>query len=343
MPADQATIQATTPAEARSSTRVSTIDDSVSTDATQEPVVVQEPVVGEVPLEDGEQEPTWVDGGHGFMTERMTRFTRWVDTAFGDTEADLDQAESRLRLRLIHDYDQRLGQAFRVRLGGKVELPRLSRKLDLIFEGDEPQTDINGQADPSQSRVGLQYRLGDDDDKRHRFDLNLGLSAGGPRPGARYRYAVDFSPRHQLRFTQRVQWEADEGAFTTSRLFYDYYLDDHQLLRSNTRVVYGQKSEGLEWSSSFAHIVRWRNVQDRERGTMGFVEVSGVTEPRQYVSNYRLGLRYRQQSRRDYLYFEIEPSYNWRIDEPTLPRQGAWAIELRVEFLLIEELRRDRQ
>ena len=39
---------------------------------------------------------------------------------------------------------------------------------------------------------------------------------------------------------------------------------------------------------------------------------------------------------RDFLFWEIEPSYNWRIDEPYLDREGAWRIELRLEFLIFD-------
>ena len=43
------------------------------------------------------------------------------------------------------------------------------------------------------------------------------------------------------------------------------------------------------------------------------------------------------------IYFsEFEPSYNWRVDEPYDQRAGAWKVELRFEFLLFDDLRRDK-
>mgnify|MGYP006932090575 CR=1 FL=1 len=74
---------------------------------------------------------------------------------------------------------------------------------------------------------------------------------------------------------------------------------------------------------------------------MVYAGLSGQTEPTSYVSNYRLGVRYRRQTYRDYLFVELEPSYNWRIDTPGLSREGAWRVELRFEFLFEEGLRRD--
>ena len=43
----------------------------------------------------------------------------------------------------------------------------------------------------------------------------------------------------------------------------------------------------------------------------------------------------------DYLFLEFEPSYNLRVDEPYAPRAWAWRVEVRFEFLLFEDLRRD--
>ncbi|MEY2908700.1 MAG: hypothetical protein RLZZ602_1223, partial [Pseudomonadota bacterium] len=31
----------------------------------------------------------------------------------------------------------------------------------------------------------------------------------------------------------------------------------------------------------------------------------------------------------------------WRIDEPYLPRRGAWRVEVRAEFLLFDDLRQN--
>ena len=62
----------------------------------------------------------------------------------------------------------------------------------------------------------------------------------------------------------------------------------------------------------------------------------GQTEPYDFVKNYRVGLRFRRQAYRDFLFWEVEPSYNWRIDEPYFDREGAWRIELRLEFLIFD-------
>ena len=284
----------------------------------------------------------WLESRHGYMTERANALTQWIDDFFGDRSADLEQAESRLRLRFIEDWDQTLGNEVRFRVGGKVNLPKLSRRLDLVFRGDDPDNEISGRQDPAQSRVGLQYQLGDKEKvSRHRYDLTLGLSSSGPRPGARYRYDGFIGDNSPVRFTQRVQYEFDDGAFATSRLDIDHRLNDYSLVRSFSRVFWGEDSEGVEWSSAIAHAARWSTLYGRRRATFIYAGVSGKTQPYAYRDNYFVGARYRMQAYRDYLFFEIEPSYNWRINEPFTEREGALKLELRLELLLDNDLRRD--
>ena len=63
--------------------------------------------------------------------------TQWVVNFFGNDERDLEQAESRLRLRTIYKWDQRLNNEIKFRLGGKVSLSQTSKHLDLVFRGED--------------------------------------------------------------------------------------------------------------------------------------------------------------------------------------------------------------
>ena len=194
---------------------------------------------------DDDDEDTWLDAGHGYVTGKADDLTRWFDSYFGSTESDQAAASSRLRLRVMGIEDEREGTNFRVSVGGQVNLPQISKRLDLVFRGDDPADDINGQEDQSQSPVALQLQVGKREDTRHRFDLTLGISSAGPRPGARYRYTVDLNEKNSLQFTERVQYEFDDGVISTSRLVLDHQLSNNALLRSYSRVLWGEATEGV--------------------------------------------------------------------------------------------------
>ena len=171
---------------------------------------------------------------------------------------------------------------------------------------------------------------------KHRFDLTVGFGSSGPKPGVKYVYENAFAEDLNFRFTQRFIYDLGDGAYGTSRFVLDKALGDRQLLRAYTRMLYGEETEGNEWSTNFSYARGWQGDSGRVGATWVYVGAEGQTEPYAYVKNYRVGMRLRRQAVKDYLFWEIEPSYNWRIDEPYFDREGAWKIELRLEFLLFE-------
>jgi hypothetical protein len=289
---------------------------------------------------------SWLDEGHGLVTDRADDLTQWFDAYFGGGDAGDTEAYSRLRLRVSNEWDERLGNDVRFRLGGKVNLPQISKRLDLVFQGDDPLNDINGEQDESQSRVALELKVNRFEDSDVDFKLTMGFGSNGPKPGIKFTYQRDLSERNSLRFIERVQFDAGDGTTSTSRLLFDHQIDDQQLIRSYSRALYGTSTDGLELSTSLQWINFWNADPAKggptERGIMAYGEVWGATEPYDYVSNYKLGVRYRRQTYRDYLFIEFEPSYNWRVDEPYDRREGAWEVVLRFEFLLFQDLRKDR-
>ncbi|MEK9529608.1 MAG: hypothetical protein VW491_11875, partial [Gammaproteobacteria bacterium] len=86
----------------------------------------------------------WVDSSHRFATDQTMALTRWVDSFFGDVEGDAETAESQLRVKISTQWDERFPNQNRVTVGGKIDLPRLANRVDLVFRGDDPDELIRG-------------------------------------------------------------------------------------------------------------------------------------------------------------------------------------------------------
>ena len=284
-----------------------------------------------------ESEGDWLEDGKDYAARKANEMTQWVDNFFGNDERDLEQAESRLRLRTIYNWDERLDNEIKFRLGGKVSLPQISKRLDLVFRGEDMDDfSDDGVEDPSEDRVGLQLQVGPKDIKKYRFDLTVGFGSSGPKPGAKFVYQDAFAEDLNFRFTQRFIYDIGEGGYGSSRFVLDKALRDRELVRAYTRFLYGEKTDGTEWFSSLSYARGWGEESGRVGATWLYVGADGQTEPYNFVKNYRAGVRFRRQAYRDFLFWEVEPSYNWRIDEPYFDREGAWRIELRLEFLLFD-------
>ena len=313
-------------------------DDMSSVDVTSGPITPVTDADDAADTEIGPDDQGWIDGGHNYASRKANEMTQWVDNFFGNNERDLEQAESRLRLRTIYNWDERLDNEVKIRLGGKVSLPQISKRLDLVFRGEDmDDLSSDGVEDPSEDRIGLQYQVGPRDQiRKHRFDVTVGFGGSGPKPGVKYRYQDDWARDVSFRFTQRFTYDLGDGGYGSSRLVVDKALRERELLRAYTRFLYGEKTDGTEWSTSLSYARGWQGDNGRVGASWLYIGADGQTEPYDLVKNYKVGARLRRQAVEDFLFWEIEPSYNWRVDEPYFDREGAWRIELRLEFLLFD-------
>ena len=223
-----------------------------------------------------------------------------------------------------------------------MQLPAISKRLNLVFSGADGDDLGNLSEDErdAEDRVGLLYNIGEKD--RTRLDLTLGISTSELRPGIRFRNQGPIGERNRYRFTQRLQYEDDEGFFTTGQLNLDRALREDTLLRWSNRAVYGEETKEVEWRSRVALARRLRG-EYKKRNTVltGFTSVKGFTDP-SYIRNYRIGALLRSQIWRRYLFMEVEPSYNWRKNNEDDDRTGVWQIVVRFEIAMERDLRRLR-
>ena len=78
------------------------------------------------------------------------------------------------------------------------------------------------------------------------------------------------------------------------------------------RALWGEETLGVEWRTRIG--LRHRLFEDSKRPTaLSYnLAVNGVTRPEQWVRNYRGSILVRRQIYRDFLFFEVEPSLNYR-------------------------------
>jgi hypothetical protein len=324
------------PAQTEAAGGASAIETGAAADS--QPALPEDP---NAPLSAEDEPINWVDTSHAYATNQAQALTEWMDAFFGDPEYDAESAESLLRLEFINEWDQDDGTDLNVRLRGKVQLPSVSRRLNLVFAGED------GEAATSEERededlIGLQYKLRDS--TLSRFDMTLNYSSSSiVRPGVRYRHEGTYSDEMSYRFIQRLQWDADEGFFTTANYDINQKLNEDNILRWANRVRWGEETNGAEWRTRLA--LRQRKNPDSRRpvALSYFGSINGDTQPDRLVKNYRLGVLWRRKVYREFLFFEVEPAYNYRRRNLDEDREGAWSIELRMEIALHRDLRRVRE
>ena len=204
--------------------------------------------------------PNWVDRSHTVASDSAQAVVEWMDEFFGDPTYDLEKAESFLRLEFEHEWDQEKGNDFGIRLRGKVQLPKINQRVDLIFSDDD--TAAGDRAEQSDlDRVALQVNVRES--TRSRFDATLGWSSGAPKPGVRFRNEGDLTERDSYRYVQRVQWANDEGFFTLGQVDLFHALDSDDVVRWSNRIKWGEETDGVEWRTRLSLFQRFYEETER--------------------------------------------------------------------------------
>jgi hypothetical protein len=272
----------------------------------------------------------WADKSYEYVTYRADNLAVWLDSFFGEVGSDLEAADSRLRLRLEYKWDEDDGDDTKVRLRGKVDLPRLDDRLSIVFssEDDEDREDVVPGSAGEDNTAALQYRLAET--ARSQLNFTVGVSSGlDYRTGLRYRYTYPISDLWRARFTERLYYKQDDGAGSVTRVDLDFSPSRDRLIRWSSDVEYGEETNGAEWGSSLAYRMR---LSEKE-GLVYFGAVSGETDPDYLTKDYALGIKYRRNFLRRWMFFEIEPSHVWRKKTADDNREPVWVITLRLEFL----------
>lgn len=304
-------------------------------DNSVDPRLETEPVEATTPKQ-SEDEANWIDTSHAYATDQAQALTEWMDDFFGDPNYDLEEAESQVRLQWRNSWDQQDNYNAKLKIRGKLQLPKVSQRLNLVFSGDDGDNIVSDER-VSEDTAGLLYNV--EDGSHSRLDLTLNASSNSLRPGVRYSNKGGLAEHSYYRYTQRLEYENDEGFYTTGQLNLDYALDQSQLVRWSNRIIYGEETLGAEWRSILSLSKRRSSeINGDQRVISYYVGIEGFSDP-SLVENYRVGAVLRRQVYRKFLFVELEPSYNFRKRLEDENRDGAWNIILRLEIKLEKDLR----
>jgi len=281
--------------------------------------------------------PHWVDTGHQFASNRTQALAQWMDDFFGAPVRDAERADTFIRTIFINDWDQRDSHDPSLRVRGQISLPKISRRVDLVFSGEEAEQTLSEEQRASENDVGLRVNVRDDE--RSRFDATLSVRSGPALlPGLRYRYQLPLSDNSWGRVTQRLQYHTDDGLRSLTNFDLNRALDDRALLRWGGRLRYREDrgywdlNTGINYRHWFDDHARYPSAVEY------YAAVSLRNEPEVFATNYRVGILFRRQFFRDFLFFEVEPNYNWRRDAFEDRRRGVLGIVFRLEVMLDDDL-----
>jgi hypothetical protein len=305
-------------------------DDAVETPSGEEETALDELLekADEEADIDADNKP-WVDEHKEYVDTRIEQASLWVDGFFADSNYEAEAAYSQIRLRPEFYYRKEQGAKGKFRFRARINLPNMGRRVSLIA-GSEDNESFDDSADDSSSDgvLGLQFFMKESSRWNTSFTLGMKFNDFAFFLGPRFRFRDTVGEKGSYRFTQTIRWQTNNYWQFNTRLDLNRLISD--------RLYFRQTFDG-----------RWRGEEADEKGyrtrissyfTQSLSQLSGIqyefstifhTEPNTHVHKYVLELRYRKQTKHDWLYYEIVPliSFDKEYDYKFNP-----GIRLRLEF-----------
>jgi len=282
-------------------------------------------------LDTYDYELSWYDETQVYINSQFCEPALWFDNFFAsDRVFQEGAAGTYIRWRNDVTYDEEEYFKFTANISFSVELPGMEDRLRLTFESDEDEQlrDIAPGNNPVVAN-SLGFQLDVAENARSKFNISVSFS---PRVRLRYRYTYPVYETMMLRLTQELQREKE---INSSRTLIDFEkLFKNQLFfRSSTEGKISEEYDGVDWLQAFVLYQRINKKTSLSYET----SVHGITEPLAIALNYRVGVRFRKNFHRKWLFYEIAPEMSWPVsfDEDRLEieknRRSKWLIFFRFE------------
>ena len=267
----------------------------------------------------------WFDEVHRFLSVEFCEPSVWFDSFFSDDRID-EEVRAGTHVRWQNNFVLTKGGewTYTSSIKASFKLPKTKKKLHIIFEGEEEEIlrdVIPGDKEEVKGDLGLLYEI--TESERANFGVRIKLS---PSILFRYRYQYPVSDSFTTRFTQ--EWyRRDNADGNTSRLDFEKKLYETLLLRQSNSVTHSEEFVGEEWQHS---LVLYQRLTDKSALSYES-SMARVTAPETYTTNVRLGVRYRKNFYRKWLFYEVAPAMNWPRALVTDERIAVWDILFRLE------------
>ncbi|MFH2083739.1 MAG: hypothetical protein ABII20_00255 [Candidatus Omnitrophota bacterium] len=264
------------------------------------------------------------DNTHDFISEGLYAPVAWFDDFFSDERA-LEEVPARSKIRLRSDLRfSEGGQTYmRTFLHASIRLPKASKKLKLIISDDNEdavpvttgelvKTGVRNATDADHADVGLRYNVLDT--MLSRLHFGSGMKAETPlSPYVRvyYRHLFPLTKVSQIRFSSQARVKHNEGWRKTLQLGVERLFSESNILRWSNAVIFEADDVHYNWESyiGFQQQISARNALSYTLG------MSGVSDRRLIVENYRASVRFRRNFYKGWVFYEIEPANDWPRDD----------------------------
>ncbi len=123
----------------------------------------------------------------------------------------------------------------------------------------------------------------------------------------RYQYTKPFGEVYLFRFSQIAMYQAIEHFTDTTQLDFERKFTTFTFIRWGNNVTYTEGTPGVTWNTGVSLL-----TQLTPKSAISYdASMWGVNHPDWVIQNYRLGIHYRQNFYRSWLFFDLDPEITW--------------------------------
>jgi len=283
-----------------------------------------------VNAEEVEQEYPWLDTMHQSIASSVNTSALWFDDFFAIEEFENRQeANGEARIRLGWEPRSRDVNEYDVRFKVRVKLPNLKNRADLVlsdYDDDRPDSEIqasgnNDFVDQNRFSLALRWRSSPESGLSHRIGVGRRLQAFFK---SRYRNSHILTDKTTLRWETSAYLYSNDGLGGDFSWQLGYNATDHSIFRWNNHFYFRDSTNDWLWQHSLQKLTQF----DEKNALIAGFYIEGLSRPNYRLDEYLVSLKWRKNTLRKWLFYEVEPFILWRRDESF---SASYGIALRLE------------
>lgn len=247
-----------------------------------------------------------LDSAQNLFGRNVNTVANRLDLFFADQRADDELARSRLRIRQKYEVRERalMTDDFQIRFN--IRLPRLEEKFKFELESTKKKKEEKKK----EAKAGETSELAQNElNKNWQFRADIGVNASiPPKIFSRARLRKNMTSGEVIhRFVEEVAWYSDRDWEEQTTFDSDLSLNEDTLLRF--RNTSDWKVTRKDYKTSHGPVILHR-LSDNDALSYG-ANLSTIVDDSWYVDNYRIGVTYRRNLYKHWLYADVTPGLDF--------------------------------
>ncbi len=256
----------------------------------------------------------------------------WLDNLFLDERTETESAWSRLIIRFDSQFIDGEDTNLDIKIRGKVVLPNLDRRVQLIFD-DDADGDETIPGDKKESSSGIRFLLSES--MRERLYLGGGFRGGFTNPTSYVRFQYRYQQQEGnniYRFRPTVIWDSRKGWHAYMRIAYEKKITDKLFFRTSATPLIKEKTSGWSYNHDFTLYKR----MSKHRFLMLHWSNNIKSQPSLHLDSSYLRLRMRREIWKNRLFVEAGPGVRF-LDKNNHDAQ--YEFFARIELLFSKDIK----